>query len=74
MNIYYLSLLSSIIFFLVNLLYSKFYKKEEVNIKKILQNSILIFVIIIIANTILSNFVISDVQNVPKVFLNNPDF
>lgn len=74
MNIYYLSLLSSIIFFLVNLLYRKFYKKEEVNVKNILQNSILIFVIIIIANSILSNIVISDVQNVPKVFLNNPDF
>ena len=74
MNIYYLSLLSSIIFFLVNLLYRKFYKKEEVNIKNILQNSILIFVIIIIANSILSNIIISDVHNVPKVFLNNPDF
>lgn len=74
MNIYYLSLLSSIIFFLVNLLYRKFYKKEEVNVKNILQNSILIFVIIIIANSILSNIIISDVQNVPKVFLNNPDF
>jgi hypothetical protein len=74
MNIYYLSLLSSIIFFLVNLLYKKFYKKEEVNIKNILQNSILIFVIIVIANSILSNIIISDLQNVPKVFLNNPDF
>lgn len=74
MNIYYLSLLSSIIFFLVNLLYCKFYKKEQVNVKNILQNSILIFVIIIIANSILSNIIISDVQNVPKVFLNNPDF
>jgi hypothetical protein len=66
--------LSSIIFFLVNLLYKKFYKKEEVNIKNILQNSILIFVIIVIANSILSNIIISDLQNVPKVFLNNPDF
>jgi hypothetical protein len=74
MNIYYLSLLSSIIFFLVNLLYRKIYKKEEVNIKSILQNSILIFVIIIIANSILSNIIIYDVHNVPKVFLNNPDF
>lgn len=74
MNIYYLSLLSSTIFFLVNFLYKKFYKKEEVNIKNILQNSILMFVIIVIANSILSNITISDSQNIPKVFLNNPDF
>tara|TARA_Y100000992_G_scaffold302656_1_gene278029 strand:+ start:10992 stop:11216 length:225 start_codon:yes stop_codon:yes gene_type:complete len=74
MNIYYLSLLSSVIYFLVNVLYFKFYKKEEVNTKNILQNSILIFIIIIISYNILSNFVIIEKETVPKVFLNNPDF
>ena len=76
MNFYYLSSLSSLIYFLINIFYFKIIKKKNFYIKKYIKNSILIFILIIISYYIILNFTKLEIQEevTPKVFLNNPDF
>ena len=77
MNIYYISIACAIIFFAITLLESKFILKEKnIQIKKNLKYSIIVFIIIILVYNVYSKFPINEsvTNGSPNVFLNTPDF
>ena len=76
MNIYYIAGFSCILFIIIKILESKFIlKKNELELKKIMKDSIIIFIIIILASYIIHNYIDnSELINQQKVFLNSPDF
>ena len=76
MNIYYIAGFSSILFIIIKILESKFIlKNHELELKKNIKDSIIIFIIIILASYIIHNYIdISESITHQKVFLNNPDF
>jgi hydrogenase-4 membrane subunit HyfE len=77
MNIYYISIACALTFFIIKILENKFIMKEKnIQSKKYLKDSIIIFIIIILIYNIYFNLIKknSELNTSPSVFLNTPDF
>ena len=77
MNIYYISIACALTFFIIKIFENKFIMKEKnIQSKKYLKDSIIIFIIIILIYNIYFNLIKknSELNTSPSVFLNTPDF
>ena len=72
----YLALITGILFFVIKFLERKFIKKEELELKVMFRDSLLVSVACVIGNFIYKEFsiLVQNKSSTPTVFVNEPDF
>lgn len=76
MNITYIGVITGIIFFVFKFFEIRFIKKEELQIKNILRDAIIVSVSVVLGNYIYSQFnsLIVETSKTPNVFTGEPEF
>jgi hypothetical protein len=76
MNITYIGVITGLIFFIFKFFEVRFIKKEQLQIKTILRDSIIVCVSVVLGNYIFNqlNSLIIENNNTPNVFTGEPEF